>query len=97
MRYANRILTGDVVLDGNDYEGCTFQDCRLIYEGGELPSLFRCEFYAFSFQFRGAADNTLVFLASLYRAGGGFQDLVDATIHRLRTNVHVSPFGGVAR
>ncbi len=44
-----------VVLDGESFSDCTFQDCRMVYSGGELPHFDHCRFDDCDWKFEGAA------------------------------------------
>lgn len=48
----------EVVLDGASFVRCRFADCRLIYRGGEPPSMKDCAVAGSSYRFEGCADNT---------------------------------------
>lgn len=70
----------DVELDGNQYEGCRFDECNLVYAGGPMPSLVGCSFGTFRFVFVGAAGNTITFLKALHGGGGEFTETVNDII-----------------
>jgi hypothetical protein len=68
----------DVRLDGNVFTGCTFKGCRVIFTGTQMGALSVCRFDNCDFQFHGPAQNTLEFLALLYKEGGdGGRKLVE--------------------
>lgn len=84
-RFQNSTFRNDIlVLDGNEYEGCEFKDCTLIYRGGLLPRLAPCLFFGYSLRFEGAAENTILLLAALYQ--DGFQADIEQTFTNIRTN-----------
>jgi hypothetical protein len=62
----------EVVLDGADFENCTFERCRLIYEGGSLPT-FRggTTFSNSTFALEGAAGRSMKYLGMLQAIGAG--------------------------
>lgn len=60
-----------VDLDGETFENCTFRNVTLAYSGGEPPVLDGCKFEEFTFDFRGAASNTALFMRALSEAPGG--------------------------
>lgn len=70
-------------LDGSTYTGCTFERCRIRYGGGDLKVLSVNRFSHCNFEFIGPAQNTLVFLKSLYHGGG--KDLVESILADIRT------------
>lgn len=80
--YINKIFSGeDVELDGHTFQGCTFQNCNLIYRGGQPPSLVNNSFNDFRFTFLDSALFTLLFMSALYKAG------FDANIERTFDNI----------
>lgn len=72
-----------IVVDGNRYVTCTFVDCALIYNGGELPVFDRCDLQGMSLQLGGAALSTMRYLSALHQAG--FTKPVDAVLNRVET------------
>jgi hypothetical protein len=75
-----------IVVDGQEYEGCTFVECELIYCGGEPPSLSNDEFVRCTWHLADAALRTLGFFAVLNMSG--MRELVEAWISMaLRTRV----------
>lgn len=66
-----------VVLDGVQYNGCTFKNCSLIILGGEFGlannTITRC-----FWKFEGAAANTLKILQMLH--AGGVSDVVEMVV-----------------
>jgi hypothetical protein len=63
-------------LDGNQYANCNFRNCSIVYSGGEVPKLARCNFTGETWRFEGAAERTLILLQDFARAGSGFDSLV---------------------
>jgi hypothetical protein len=59
-----------VVLDGESFSDCTFQDCRMVYSGGELPHFDHCRFDECDWKFEGAAGRTLAQLKVVWGVGG---------------------------
>ena len=75
----------DVILDGNDYEGCKFELCRLITDCSNPGNFKNCGFHVnCTWHFTGAAARTVATLTNLYAAGGAFSTLVDRTIDCIR-------------
>ncbi len=55
-----------VRLDGETFDNCTFTDCTLIFSGGLPPNINNCVFQPpVSWNFDGAASNTLTFIQML--------------------------------
>ncbi len=79
MMYQNETFTGEVDLDRNDFDTCTFSEALLIYSGGTPPSLNGCNFTNVKFEFRGAASNTVAFLQAMASPNSGLQGIVRDT------------------
>lgn len=58
------------VIDGNVYINCRFQNCTIVYAGGEIPVIQGGSFDNCAWRFEGAASRTLEFMSQLYNAGG---------------------------
>jgi hypothetical protein len=58
-----------VVLDGGVFEDCEFLKCRLVYAGGDLPSLVGCRFDACEWKYDEAAARTLAYLKLVWNLG----------------------------
>lgn len=83
MLYQNRTFQNqDVVLDDNEFNGCTLENCNLIYSGSGKVALHNNSFIECRVIFNGPAASSLDFLGSLYR--GGWADLVEATFANIR-------------
>jgi hypothetical protein len=75
-----------IVLDGDEYEDCTFRNCTLIYRGGDLPKLLNNSLENCSWQFQDAAERSVSFLKGLYHGlGPEGRDLIEATFRNIRT------------
>lgn len=73
-RHENQTFENTTVeLDGNTFVKCAFKNVTLTYSGGEPPYLDGCKFDDFTFDFRGAASNTAIFMRALSEAPGGDQ------------------------
>ena len=57
-----------VVLDDNEFEGCEFHNCRLVYRGTAPVKMKDCSLFGHRLVFEGAAQNTLGFLSTLYHS-----------------------------
>ena len=78
-----------VHVDGNSYRNCHFEQCTLIYSGGEIPRLENNSFTECRWVFDGAAVRTMAFLRDLYHRGGeGGRALVD---NAFETIMHWTP------
>ena len=52
----NLFQNATILLDGNEYRGCVFQNCQVVIGRGNF-SLIRCSFHGCGFQFVGEAEN----------------------------------------
>lgn len=59
-----------VGLDGENFSGCEFRGCRLVYSGGEPPVFDDCRIDECEWRFEEAAARTLAFLKVVWAAGG---------------------------
>ncbi len=74
----------DVLLDGNEYINCTFNGCKIIFQGVKNIGLANPTFNACQWSFDGPAGNTLAFLAMIYSGGGDGQKLVETVFAGIR-------------
>ena len=61
---------GEVVLDGEQFSGCTFTRCRIIYRASTPATVAGNTFEACGYEFEGPAANTIHFLRDLYHGTG---------------------------
>ena len=59
-----------VPLDGEAFQDCEFQDCRMVYSGGKPPSFDGCRFVNCEWRFDAAAQRTLAHLKLVWSVGG---------------------------
>ncbi len=59
-----------VALDGEHFADCEFQDCRLVYTGGPVPSFSNCRFVNCEWRLDDAASRTLEQLKLIWAKGG---------------------------
>ena len=74
-------------MDGNVYDRCIFNRCRIVYSGGSLPMLNNCQFNDCSWTLGDAADGTMVFLRLDITGWPGGQQLVEETLKGLKQPV----------
>jgi hypothetical protein len=74
---SERKLVKDAVvrLDYSTLQDTTYEDCKLVFEGGRPPVLINCSFVRCEFVLDGPALNTQAFLTMLARTRDG-ADLV---------------------
>ncbi len=74
-----------VELDDNEFVGCHFEDCELVFTGAQPPVFFGCSFIRTSWIFAGAAENTVRFMSVLYKmAGEEGRQLIEDTFDTIR-------------
>lgn len=79
MRFSGKPFSGErIELDGNEYRNCKFTNCKIVYSGGEIPTLENNDFTSCVWLFEGAASRTLSFLTALHKGGG--EQLVKDTV-----------------
>ena len=71
-----------VILDGEEFEDCTFVECKLIYRGGEPPRLSNNKFHGCTWELEDAALRTISFLVVLNISEG--RAFVDGIINTIR-------------
>lgn len=85
MKHRNAAFDkAEVVLDGNEYDGCTFISCTLVFSGG-LPFGLRDNKISTDcrFEFRGAAANTVIAMRGIYSMGDWGRQHVLATFQTI--------------
>lgn len=76
---------GQIPIDGEHFEHCTFENCVLVYAGGQLPTMSSCTFVDCNWHFDGPSARTCAFLASLYqRLGDEGRALVEEVFESIR-------------
>jgi len=82
------------VIDGNHYVDCRFENCTLVFRGGEVPRITGCHFENCQWQFEDAAERTLLFMRQLYHGmGAGGAQLIEATMAQLRQPITQAQIG----
>tara|TARA_R110002124_G_scaffold30983_1_gene105600 strand:- start:578 stop:853 length:276 start_codon:yes stop_codon:yes gene_type:complete len=65
-----------VRMDYQTFERKSFIDCKLVYAGGDPPTLIDCDFIQCSWTFEGPALNTARFMAAMSQSSEGGKDLI---------------------
>lgn len=73
-----------VDLDFNRFEGCTFENCTMVYHGFGAPYLKDNTFVNVRWNFADAAGNTMKFLSDLYQNEDESQQVVDALFEKIK-------------
>ena len=78
-----------VAIDGDSFEKCKFDRCRIVYSGGDHTSMSHCVFEnGCAFELDGAAARTMAYLQGLYHhMGAGGMRLVEDTFNNIRRGV----------
>ncbi len=71
-----------MILDGNVYDGCTFDHCELWFNGGEAPQFPNCTFVSCDWRLGEIPMNTVRFIASL--RVNGISDLADLLVRAIQ-------------
>lgn len=80
MNYINESFEDErIELHGKSFRGCTFTNCKLVYDGDRSPIFSDNEFVDTRFIFSGAALRTLYFLGNMYHAGEGGEEVINST------------------
>jgi len=93
MRYDNKSFFGErIIIDGNEYRGCTFSRCELVFRGEQPLIIVECLFHNPRWIAEGPAANTLKFLAEAYhKMGESGIRMVEDTFNNIRLNKIVLP------
>ena len=76
-----------VVIDGNEYRGCTFTDCDMVFRGEHPFAMDSCVLQEPKWHLEGPAANTMKFLMAAYHGmGEAGVKLVEATFNNIRLN-----------
>lgn len=71
-----------IVLDMNEFEHCSFENCTMIVQGLGGFKFTECKRNNCKFEFAGPASMTLQVMSNLYHQGG--KDLVEAAFDNIR-------------
>lgn len=73
-----------VVLDGNEFDNCTFEACILEFQGLRPVTLNNNTMNDCQWSFKGPAANAVQFMGALYQSGSSGAQLVEATFNGIR-------------
>ncbi|WP_428151646.1 hypothetical protein [Brevundimonas sp.] len=82
--HKDKTISGPIELDGNTFENVAFKDAQILYLGGVPPMMNNCSFDGVTFEFRGPAHNTLMFLRSLMPARTNMRPILEALMPELK-------------
>ena len=81
-----KFVNETITLDDNEFITCDFDNCLMVYNGGQQPKLQECHFTRCQWKLDQAAKRTMVFLRSIYHSGPGGQELVEETLKAIRSS-----------
>jgi hypothetical protein len=83
VRYENQQFENmNIILDENEYIGCQFKACNVIYRGGPSFAVTDCTFDNCGFLFESCAAFTLGALSTLYKTG--LQSTIESVLETIR-------------
>jgi hypothetical protein len=85
MNYQSQTFSNERIdLAGKSFHNCTFQNCELVFDGDRSPTFKDNKFVDTVFVFTNEAVRTLYFLANIYHAGEGGQQVIEDTFGAIR-------------
>ena len=86
--HADKVFEGgEIVLDFNSFDRCTFNQTALTFHGYGPCEFANCSFNGCHWSFSGPAGLTVEFMTNLYTAGGGTRELISRTLENIRRGV----------
>lgn len=73
-----------VILDGNEFDRCVFENCTLEYQGVKPVSLVGSTMNNCQWSFKGPAANAVQFMSAMYNSGGQGAMLIESTFNQIR-------------
>jgi hypothetical protein len=88
MRFDNKSFFSErVELDGNEFRGCTFSRCQLVFRGERMFAFVECLVQNPQWVLEGHAAITLLFLTEAYhKMGESGVRLIEETFNNIRLN-----------
>ncbi|MDJ1481871.1 hypothetical protein QNI16_15325 [Cytophagaceae bacterium YF14B1] len=81
----NNYKGGVISIDNNEFIECIFEDCLIEYGGLGPITLQGCQFVNCNWRLVGPAQNTMLFLSSMYNGFGDFgKQMVDGLFAEIR-------------
>lgn len=82
----NKFNNDRILIDNSEFADCEFHNCTIVYSGSGPVGLNSCAFYSCQWEFTGAANNTINFMASLYHGlGEAGKELIEKTFDNIRS------------
>lgn len=77
-----------IQIDGNEYIGCRFEKCSLVFAGADGLTLKGNTFIDCDWGFIGPAANTVMFMTAMYGSEEqGARQLIQQTLDNIRSGV----------
>ncbi len=90
MTFENQTFTNeDINLDFNEFVGCRFEQCAMVFRGLGVVQMDECEFVDCQWTLVDAAAKTVNLLTTLYGAGEWGKRLTERTFENIRKGVYV--------
>lgn len=75
-----------VVLDGNEFDQCLFENCTLEYQGLRPIQLLGSTLNNCRWSFKGPAANAIQFMSAMYQSGAEGAQLIESTFASIRAS-----------
>lgn len=73
-----------VVLDGNEFDQCVFENCTLEYQGVKAVNLSGSTLNNCQWSFKGPAANAVQFMSAMYQSSPQGALLIESTFNTIR-------------
>ena len=73
-----------VVLDGNEFDQCVFENCTLEYQGVKVVNLSGSTLNNCQWSFKGPAANAVQFMSAMYQSSPQGALLIESTFNTIR-------------
>ncbi len=80
-----------IVIDGNHFEECVFENCLLEYAGMDEVAFVNCRLVNVNWSFVGPASNTISFLSMLRNGFGPTGEALVETLFDQIRRTHITP------
>jgi hypothetical protein len=79
-----------IVLDGNEYQRCTFDNCEIVIDATGDKTIIDCKFIGCRWDLDGPAQRTVKDLARLYQMPG-MKDVIEGLFDMIRQGPPAGP------
>lgn len=82
----------EIVLDFNEFQGCRFENCLMIFAGNGPVSVKECVFINTQWALVGAAQRTFNFFVGMYHGSGeGGKQLIEQLFDAIKSGRTIGP------